>query len=149
MDEAEVQRNREQWRQKQAEERQARLELKRARVLVPVAAEKEAMGGQMDSEESIAKQIEDRMKELFDMELVGDNSSTRLTRGQSKCSGTLPKELEQHVQTTQIVEGVYKYQEDSLWSVRPERGSLLAEKKFPSGTNPTPFGQKDSWKRSD
>jgi hypothetical protein len=33
------------------------------------------MGGQMDSEESIAMQTEDRMKELLDMELVGDNSS--------------------------------------------------------------------------
>jgi hypothetical protein len=128
MDEAEVQRNREQWRQKQAEERQARLELKRARVLVPVAAEKEAMGGQMDSEESIAKQIEDRMKELFDMELVGENSFAELTRGQSRRSGTLPEELEQHVQTAQTAEGVYRYHEDSLWSVRPERGSLLGEK---------------------
>jgi hypothetical protein len=53
-------------------------------------------------EESIAKQTEDRMKELFDMELVGDNSSAELTRGQSRCFGILPEELEQHVQTAQI-----------------------------------------------
>jgi hypothetical protein len=99
MDEAEVQRDREQWRQKQVEERLARLELRRARGLVVVTAEKEAIGGQMDSEESIAKQTEDRMKELLDMELVGDNSSTDFTRGQSRRSGTLLEEMEQHVQT--------------------------------------------------
>jgi hypothetical protein len=69
---------------------------------VAVVAKKEAMGGQIDSEESIAKQTEDRMKELFDMELVGDNSSAELTRGQSRCFGILPEELEQHVQTAQI-----------------------------------------------
>ena len=43
--------------------------------MVVVAIEKKAMGGQMDLEENIAKQAEDRMKELLDMELVGDNSS--------------------------------------------------------------------------
>jgi hypothetical protein len=71
------------------------------------------------------------MKELIDMELVGDNSFAELTRGQSKLSGTLPEELEQHMQTAQTVEGVYRYQEDSLWSMRPERGSLLTEKNIP------------------
>jgi hypothetical protein len=48
MNEAEVQRDREQWRQKQAKERQARLELRRARGLVAVEAAMEAIGGQMD-----------------------------------------------------------------------------------------------------
>jgi hypothetical protein len=48
MHEAEVQRNREEWRQKQAEERLIRLGLRRAREVVAVAIEKEAMGGQMD-----------------------------------------------------------------------------------------------------
>jgi hypothetical protein len=66
MDEAKVQRDKEHWRQKQAEEQLARLEQRRARGMVAVDAEKETIGGQMDSEESIAKQTEDRMKELLD-----------------------------------------------------------------------------------
>jgi hypothetical protein len=71
MDEAKVQRDKEQWRQKQAEERLVILEQRRARGMEAVAAKKEAMGGQMDSEGSIARQTKDRMKELLDMELVG------------------------------------------------------------------------------
>jgi hypothetical protein len=84
MHEAEVQRNREEWRQKQAEERLIRLGLRRAREVVAVAIEKEAMGGQMDLEESRARQTEDRMKELLDIELVGDNSSVETIRRQSR-----------------------------------------------------------------
>jgi hypothetical protein len=63
--------------------------------MVAVAVEKEAMGGQMDSEESIAMQTEDRMKELLDMELVGDNSSIETIRRQSRQSGIVPEEMEQ------------------------------------------------------
>jgi hypothetical protein len=100
MNEAEVQGDREQWRQKQAAKQLAKLELRRARGMVAMVAEKEAMGGQMDSEKSIAKQTKDRMKELLDMELVGDNSSAELTRGQSK----VPEELEQPLQTAQTAE---------------------------------------------
>jgi hypothetical protein len=84
MDEAKVHRDKEQWRQKQAEERLARLEQRRAQGMVAVAAEKEAMGGHMDLEESIARQTKDRMKELLDMELVGNNSSAKTIRRQSR-----------------------------------------------------------------
>jgi hypothetical protein len=84
MDEAKVQRDKEHWRQKQAEEQLARLEQRRARGMVAVAIEKEAMGGQMDLEESRARQTEDRMKELLDIELVGDNSSVETIRRQSR-----------------------------------------------------------------
>jgi hypothetical protein len=52
--------------------------------MVAVAIEKEAMGGQMDLEESRARQTEDRMKELLDIELVGDNSSVETIRRQSR-----------------------------------------------------------------
>jgi hypothetical protein len=63
--------------------------------MVAVATKKEAMGGQMDLEESIARQTEDRMKELLDMELVGDNSSIETIRRQSRQSGIVPEEMEQ------------------------------------------------------
>jgi hypothetical protein len=35
------------------------------------------------------------MKELLDMELVGDNSFAETIRGQSRWSGIVPKKLEQ------------------------------------------------------
>lgn len=60
------------------------------------------------------------------MELVGDNSSAKLTRGQSRLSSTLLEE-----ETAQTAKGIYRYQEDSLWSIRPKRGSLLEEKNIP------------------
>jgi hypothetical protein len=63
--------------------------------MVAVATKKEAMGGQMDLEESIARQTEDRMKELLDMELVGDNSSIETIRRQIRQSWIVPEEMEQ------------------------------------------------------
>jgi hypothetical protein len=47
--------------------------------------------------------------------------------------------MEQQFPTNYTTEGVHKYQEDSLWSARPERGSLLAEKNIPKWNQPNPL----------
>jgi hypothetical protein len=48
----------------------------------------------LDSKESFAKQTKERMKELLDVELVGDNSPAETIRGQNKHSDIVPKELD-------------------------------------------------------
>jgi hypothetical protein len=73
--------DRKQQRQKQAEKQLGRLEVWRVRELVAIAVEKEAMGRLLGSKDNIAKQTKDKMKELLDMDLVGDNSSTETIRG--------------------------------------------------------------------
>lgn len=49
--------------------------------MVAIVVEKEAMGKLLGSKENIAKQIKDKMKELLDMDLVGDNSFAETIRG--------------------------------------------------------------------
>ena len=59
-----------------------------------MAAEKEAMGGQLDLEESIAKHTKDRMTELLNMELIGENSFAETIRRQSRQPSIIPEEME-------------------------------------------------------
>jgi hypothetical protein len=49
------------------------------------------------------------------------------------------EELEKQLSSTQTAKGVYWYQGDNFWTIRPEKGQLLAKKKISKWNQPNPL----------